>query len=135
MLYFYMRFRGEFWFHYAFDISICGGIVPPSLLIMMSSLGIILYINWLVTFWYSFCYHNAFWCGAFIPLFILFCTSICLKSLPKTLFYGPVKGVNMNYLKEIFFLFWRFIFWLRFFLFWKKTGEGRLKKSGCSNSH
>lgn len=30
---------------------------------------------------------------------------LCLKSLPKTLFCGPVKAVNMNYLKEFFFLF------------------------------
>jgi len=58
----------------------CVGIRPLSLLIMMSSLGIILYIKWLITFWYSFCYHNDFWCGAFLLLFILFCTSIYLSN-------------------------------------------------------
>jgi len=102
-----MWFGVEFWFHLCCQHFYlwwhCIGTGPLSLLIMMSSLGIILYINWLITFWYSFCCHNAFWCAAFILLFILFCTSIYVSShCLRPCFCGPVKAVNMNYFKEFF---------------------------------
>jgi hypothetical protein len=90
----------------------CVGIRPLSLLILMSSLGTTLYINWLITLWYSFCHHNDFWCGAFLRLFILFCMkwSWCGLNI-SSLYFAPNIWRGLKVCHDTWILTLRLINW------------------------